>query len=492
MPVFRLNIRRNCFSPISFIFLRWHQRIHMYIFIVILLIASLISFYQPFGLLFNMKHIVPERPSINPIRNALINKQKQDQQIAYEWLSDLWKNSKNYSHLFSHQTDQSRFYDFMQIKPLTINSTSYHLFEQPKQNSLIKPSIDTDQIVISILYSKQDTDHRDGKFYVGQILHYLLKNYHSRFIITLCENNNTDHQVSDEIHLIRRLVPVFIIDTFDPNRVIDIFEQEKQAHLQCILANFQSFSNTSYLLLLQDDAQPDEKDFYERFLSLIETRVKQQWPLDGYRQQPAFLKIYHPRWLIDYLHPSFYIIVQLFATSLALTYVIFVCFYLVQIIRQNNQRSFHNHFLNINQLWWQYHDMLSFSHNIKSIYRLVSININLVLFFFYFLLITFVLILLNHSNVSWTWRSLHPSLYAIYPAPSCCLPGVVYFRSTYTQVVDYLNSVQCRTNYAIDTAFDDLPKRTNLQTYLVEPNLIHHIGLYSRLRHTYINPYLLD
>lgn len=111
---------------------------------------------------------------------------------------------------------------------------------------------------------------------------------------------------------------------------------------------------------------------------------------------------------------------------------------------------------------------------------------------FYFLLIMIALILLDHSNISWSWRSLHPSFYSIYPAPSCCLPGVIHFRKTYTQVTQYLNSIRCNRNYAIDTAFDDLPRHTNLQTYLVEPNLVHHIGLYSRLRKIYINPYLLD
>jgi hypothetical protein len=105
---------------------------------------------------------------------------------------------------------------------------------------------------------------------------------------------------------------------------------------------------------------------------------------------------------------------------------------------------------------------------------------------------TLVLILIDHSNVSWTWRSLHPSFYAIYPAPSCCLPGVIYFRETYIQVMEYLTRIHCHSKYAIDTAFDDLPKHTGLQTFLVEPNLVHHIGLYSRLRRTYVNPYLLD
>ena len=139
-----------------------------------------------------------------------------------------------------------------------------------------------------------------------------------------------------------------------------------------------------------------------------------------------------------------------------------------------------------NQLKLQYYSKSTFlsNRNIK--------NINLFYILLYFVLIILVLLLIDHSNISWTWRSLHPSFYAIYPAPSCCLPGVIYFRQTYIQVTEYLNSIKCHRKYAIDTAFDDLPKVTHLQTYLVEPNLVHHIGLYSRLRQNYINPYLLD
>ena len=114
------------------------------------------------------------------------------------------------------------------------------------------------------------------------------------------------------------------------------------------------------------------------------------------------------------------------------------------------------------------------------------------MFAFYFILILLVLILLDHTNISWTWRSFHPSFYALYPAPSCCIPGVLFFRETYMDIIDYLYNIQCHKKYAIDTAFDDLPRRTGLQTYLLEPNLLRHIGLFSRLRETYINPYLLD
>ncbi|CAF1359905.1 unnamed protein product [Rotaria magnacalcarata] len=483
--VFRLKCRQNyskiIASSISFILFRWHQRIHFYLSIIVLFIAGLMSYYKPFGLLYNFKYVKPETSLIIPIRNNLIEKQKQQQQQAYEWLDSVWKNPKNYSNIISNQTDQSRFYDFIHMQTINSSLSSYKLFEKPKQTSSNTQTDTSDQIIISILYTQQDVDHRDGKFYVGQVLYQLLKNYHPRFIITLCENGNADDKISDDIELIRRLVPVFIINTMNSAQTLDMYEREKQAHLQCILANFQSFPNANYFLLLQDDAQPIGDDFYLRFLSLIDYRIKQRWPIDGYRKQPAFIKVYHPRWLIDYRHPSFYIIVQLFASSLFLTFFSFACFYLFQIIKQSNQN---NSMTRTNEFSWHCYDIF--------INRLKSGDLNRIHFLHYFLLFTVVLILLNHTNVSWAWRSLHPSFYAIYPAPSCCLPGVIYFRQTYVQVIDFLNNIKCYNGYAIDTAFDDLPKRIHLQTYLVEPNLVHHIGLYSRLRHMYINPYLLD
>ena len=322
-------------SSILSILCHWQQCIHLYIFIIVVCITSLISYHKSFGLLYNLKYIVSKSPSIIPKRNSLISKQKQEQKQAYEWLDRLWKNSKNYSNIISNQTEQSRFYDFIDMKNMNSSPSYYRLFEKPKQITLITNRSQTsDQILISILYSRQDVDHLDGKFYIGQILYELLKTYHSRFIITLCENNNTSDKVSDSITLIRRLVPVFIVDSIHPGQINNMYEQEKQAHIQCIMANFQSFPNINYFLLLQDDAQPIDDYFYLRLLSLIDDRIKQQWPLNGYRQQPAFIKMYHPRWLIDYLHPSFYIIVQLIATSLFLTLLGASCFYLFQTIRQ--------------------------------------------------------------------------------------------------------------------------------------------------------------
>ncbi|CAF4423526.1 unnamed protein product, partial [Adineta steineri] len=156
-----------------------------------------------------------------PIHNNLINKQKQEQKQAYEWLDNLSKNSKNYSNIISNQTGRSHFYDFIHMKNSNISLSSYQLFDTPKQILINNHSNINDQIIISILYSQQDIDHRDGKFYVGQVLYQLLKNYHSRFIITLCENNNTNDKISSDIDLIRRLVPVFIVNTISSESTMD-------------------------------------------------------------------------------------------------------------------------------------------------------------------------------------------------------------------------------------------------------------------------------
>ncbi|CAF1040060.1 unnamed protein product [Adineta ricciae] len=463
---------------IYFILFQWSQRFHFYFVLLSLLNACWISYWQPYGLLFNLKHVIWEDESVEFVRESIIAEHKEQQKLAVEWMEDVITNPSKYPHLISNVSHQLLVYDYIHSNSAVAKPFSaYTLLNRPRQTLL---NI-TDHIVISILYGKQDTDHREGKFYIGQILYHLLRYHHPRFLITLCENNNTNEDISHGINVIRNLFPVFIVNSVPKPSAPDVntYEREKQAHLQCILANFQSFPNLNHLLLLQDDAEPISKDFTYQLTRLIDDRVQQQWPSNSrQKQQPAFIKIYHPRWLISYLNPSIYLIIQLLTTSFLLTFIGYYS-YKILIKRRTPLKSTEH------QLCLR----LAF-RNIIFLPRMVTRT--RICCLAYFFLIIIILILIDHTNFAWSWRSLHPSLYAIYPAPSCCLPGVLYFGQTYTQVVDYLNQVECHRKYAIDTAFDDLPRRTNLRTYLVEPNLVHHIGLYSRLRRSYINPFLLD
>lgn len=327
MFTLRMRSRRCLSSSFSFTRCGGIYSSYIYAFLIVLAVASVISYYQPFGLLYHIRRISFTYSSSGSDRDQLVDQHKEKQMVAFEWLKNLSMNSKEYPNLISDRTQQSRFYDYLQLP--TNLSSSHSLLQRPKSIGL-----DTDEhILISILYGRDQTDHNPGKFYIGQVLHHLLRNHHPRFIITLCENDNSIEKISEGVELIRRLLPVFLVSNIS-TPFINIYEREKNAHLHCILANFQSFPKIKYFLLLQDDAEPSNEDFYFRLSSLIDQRIARQWPANGKRKLPGFVKIYHPRWLIGYMNPSFYIIVQLLATSLLLTSVAFACIHLRTTSRQ--------------------------------------------------------------------------------------------------------------------------------------------------------------
>ena len=320
----RLRYRRLLFKsfPCANIFVssnRYNPK-YLYLFLVVLSITSVISYQTPFALLFNIKYFSLEYTPPTSIRDSFIEQHKQQQQIAYLWFRTILSRWYEFPQLISKETKQSVFYEYIRSNSISVN---YQLIEPPK-----KTTVDVDdKIVISILFTPKHLDHRKGTFYVGQIIYQLLKNYDNRFLITLCENDDFNSEISEEVELIRQLLPVFLVHVSN-NGSMDTFEQEKQAHLNCILANFESFPKSNYLLLLQDDAEPANDDFYSRLSGLIDQRLKHQWPANGHRKQPGFMKIYHPRWLIDYFHPSFYMLTQLLSLSFLLASLMFGCFFL--------------------------------------------------------------------------------------------------------------------------------------------------------------------
>src|SRR5689334_5959177 len=136
MAIFRLKSRQNILKKISFILFHWQQCIHLYIFFIILSIACLISYRQPFGLLFHFKYIYLKKSPIDSTRENLLNQHKQEQKIAYQWLENLFKNPENYPNLISNQTHQSHFYNYLQLTNTNHDIfSSYTLLNKPKQFS---------------------------------------------------------------------------------------------------------------------------------------------------------------------------------------------------------------------------------------------------------------------------------------------------------------------------------------------------------------------
>ncbi|XP_062892937.1 transmembrane protein 246 [Mobula hypostoma] len=79
-------------------------------------------------------------------------------------------------------------------------------------------------------------------------------------------------------------------------------------------------------------------------------------------------------------------------------------------------------------------------------------------------------------------RRLSPQLYALAPASHCCTPAMAFTADGARRAMAYLGERQCRRGYAKDTALYEAAREHSEEAYVVEPNLVSHIGLYSTLR----------
>ncbi|XP_072895016.1 post-GPI attachment to proteins factor 4 [Hemitrygon akajei] len=79
-------------------------------------------------------------------------------------------------------------------------------------------------------------------------------------------------------------------------------------------------------------------------------------------------------------------------------------------------------------------------------------------------------------------RRLTPQLYALAPASHCCTPAMAFTAEGARRAMAYLGERRCRRGYAKDTALYEAAREHGEEAYVVEPNLVTHIGLYSTLR----------
>jgi len=65
----------------------------------------------------------------------------------------------------------------------------------------------------------------------------------------------------------------------------------------------------------------------------------------------------------------------------------------------------------------------------------------------------------------------------------CCTQAVIYQMKALPGIVNYLDSPStvARRSEGVDLALDDWTRQNGLLSYLVEPSLVRHIGMYSSL-----------
>lgn len=83
----------------------------------------------------------------------------------------------------------------------------------------------------------------------------------------------------------------------------------------------------------------------------------------------------------------------------------------------------------------------------------------------------------------WAWRRLFgDSLYRTVPGPDCCTQAVLYPVRAVDGLVRHLADQRCTIDYSIDIAIAGYARIRRLDAYLVDPNLVQHIGLVSSVR----------
>ena len=67
-------------------------------------------------------------------------------------------------------------------------------------------------------------------------------------------------------------------------------------------------------------------------------------------------------------------------------------------------------------------------------------------------------------------------------APDCCTPAVLYSSAMADVCADYLSSITCHVDFSVDHALDWLAGTYHYHRYLVEPNIVKHVGMWSSIR----------
>ena len=85
-----------------------------------------------------------------------------------------------------------------------------------------------------------------------------------------------------------------------------------------------------------------------------------------------------------------------------------------------------------------------------------------------------------------------PYLTSFMRAPECCTPAMLFPNGGAEIIARYLDTVECKKSYGKDMAIETF-RRANRQykTYMVQPNLVTHIGLYSSLRKAILDPFVV-
>ncbi|EFX77729.1 hypothetical protein DAPPUDRAFT_247272 [Daphnia pulex] len=294
------------------------------------------------------------------------------------------------------------------------------------------------------------TVRREGQFYLSRVvarLHQLLSKYNNEqhagnddtiVIRAMICNVNDDPQLHREALHLQRIFP--LVQRRDQLSVAihNLMDKEKEDYVFCLNASRRSAAD--YILILEDDAVPhdDLLPVTRRFIDYF----NQQRPRR--RADFFYVKLYHPERLQNYLQPEPWRIAEWLAVSV-------LSVYLLQVVFRFRLRR--------HSFWLVY-----FMALVECLGRPHLLQLK-----------------------RWMLARLvaDPAAgYNLLQATECCTPAMLFSNTSAATASAFLSSITCRKGYAKDTALYLHSRQSGgrLQSFVVEPNLVQHIGRVSTLR----------
>ncbi|NXI27750.1 TM246 protein, partial [Sterrhoptilus dennistouni] len=234
-----------------------------------------------------------------------------------------------------------------------------------------------------------------------------------RVLLCNVESDPSSHQ---DVRLLSGLFPMVSRGRTgeNPDLSLNQFEKEKQDYVFCLEQSLLVY-NPEYILLVEDDAVPEE-EIFSVLQHLFSARFSKPYLRDA-----LYFKLYHPERLQRYFNPEPMRILEWLGLG---------------------------------------------------IWRLVA----------FFARYSMALSELVGRHYGLELRRLHPALYNVVPASECCTPAMLFPAASARRASGYLRGLRCRQGFAKDTALYSLLRGKGENAFVVEPNLVRHVGMYSSLR----------
>jgi hypothetical protein len=292
------------------------------------------------------------------------------------------------------------------------------------------------------------TVRREGQFYLSRVvarLHQLLSKYNNEqhagnddaFVIRamIC-NVNDDPQLHREALHLQKIFPLVQRRDQLSIGIHNLMDKEKEDYIFCLNAS----RSADYILILEDDAVPldDLLPVTRRFIDYFNRHRPRR------RADFFYVKLYHPERLQNYLQPEPWRIAEWLAVSVLSVYFLQVVF------------GFR---LRRHSFWLVY-----FMALVECLGRPHLLQLK-----------------------RWMLARLvaDPAAgYHLLQATECCTPAMLFSNASAATASAFLSSITCRKGYAKDTALYLHSRQSGgrLQSFVVEPNLVQHIGRVSTLR----------